>query len=230
MEKLQILESLLDNKSAVVFDFDNIIVDSEPYHMKAYEKAFASEGHKIDPEEYWLEWTFKGGGAEGEISRHNLKFDPDYIRSKKDPVYSGFCKNGSIRILPAALRIIEILKENDFSLAIASGSYQHDILSIIEAKGIGHNFEAVIGKDMVSETKPHPATYLKASSELGARPYECLAIEDAQKGITSAHEAGMKVIAVETKVTKGFNLEEGDLVVSELEELQRLLENLFSSK
>jgi len=228
LEKIRILEKLLENKSAVVFDFDNIIVDSEPYHMKAYKKAFASEGHNINPAEYWLEWTFKGGGAEREIAKHNLKFDPDYIRSKKNPIYSRFCKSGKIKIFPAALRIISILKENGFPLAIASGSFQHDILSIIETNGIDHNFKAVIGKDMVSATKPDPAIYLKASSELGVPPSECLAIEDAQKGITSAHEAGMQVIAVETKVTKGFNLDDGDLVVSELEELQRLLENLFS--
>ncbi len=228
MNDLLLLENLLKNKTAIIFDFDNIVVDSEPYHLKAYEKTFAEEGHKIDREEYWVEWTFNGGGAEGEIERYNLDLDPDYMRSKKDPVYSGFCKNGNIKIFPAALKIIKILKENNFSLAIASGSYQHDILSIIETKGIEKNFAAVIGKDMVLKPKPHPATYLKASSELGIEPSECLAIEDAQKGIISAHEAGMEVIAVETAVTKGFNLRDADLVVSDLEELQRLLINLFA--
>ena len=228
LENSRILENLFANKTAVIFDFDNIIVDSEPYHFRAYEKAFAEKGHKINREEYWVEWTFNGGGAEGEINRYNLKLDPDYMRSKKDPVYSYFCKSGKIKVFPAALEIIKTLKKNKFSLAIASGSYQHDILSIIEAKGIERNFLAVIGKDMVPKPKPHPATYLKASSELGIQPSKCLAIEDAQKGIISAHEAGMEVIAVETAVTKGFNLKDADLVVSNLEELQRLLEDLFT--
>jgi HAD superfamily hydrolase (TIGR01509 family) len=228
-EKTRAFSSLMKEMSAVIFDFDNIIVDSEPYHFKAYQKVFAGEGHHLDRDEYWMEWTFKGGGAEGEIERHDLPLDPEYIRSLKDPVYSNYCRSGEIGIYPEARNIIENIGKMGFIIAIASGSYRKDILSILDINGMTEYFSAVVGKDMVSRTKPRPDTYLKAAEEIGTDPLRCVAVEDAVKGIISAHEAGMKVIAVETEITAGFDLGEADLVVSGLSELADLVEGLRPS-
>jgi len=212
------LAGLLTAAEAVIFDFDNVIVDSEPYHFEAYRKVFAEEGHTLDQEEYWMEWTFRGGGAEGEISRHNLDLDPDYMRSKKDPVYSAFCDGGDIRVNPEAGEIITQLKRMGLTLAIASGSYTRDIMSIIRRNGLEDYFDAFIGKDLVSNTKPHPETYIQAAGSLDKPPSCCLAVEDAAKGIVSAHRAGMPVIAVETEITRGFDLEEADITFASLAE------------
>ena len=177
----------------------------------------------LNREEYWIEWTSKGGGAEGEIERYNLDLDPNEIRRGKDPIYSEFCSSGAIRIFPDALRIIHSFNSSDYTLSIASGSYERDIRTILSANGIESLFKAVIGKDNIKTTKPHPETYLKAIEEIEFEPNECFAIEDAEKGIISAREAGIKVIAVETDLTRGFDLDLADLKLSGIEELYRLM-------
>ncbi len=225
-EKRAKLTGLLAESDAVIFDFDNVIVDSEPYHFRAYQKVFAEEGHTLDREEYWMEWTFRGGGAEGEIRRHKLDLDPDYVRSKKDPVYSGFCDGGDIRVYPEARDIIRLLRRMGFILAIASGSYTRDIMSIIRRNGMEDYFDAFVGKDLVSNTKPHPDTYIQAARRLETPPSRCLAVEDAAKGIISAHRAGMLVVAVETEITRGFDLEEADITFSSLKEFAQALADL----
>ena len=83
-EKESRLKNLLSGCRAVIFDFDNIIVNSEPYHFESYRQVFEALGHKLNQEEYWVEWTSKGGGAESEIKRYNLPFDPAEIRKKKE--------------------------------------------------------------------------------------------------------------------------------------------------
>ncbi len=226
VDKQTIMNELMSGVTTVIFDFDNIIADSEPYHFRAYQKVFLDEGHTLDRDEYWKEWTFRGGGAEGEISRHELDLDPDYIRSRKDPIYSAWCRSGEIEVFPEALEIIRTLDRKGYSMAVASGSYSHDILAIIDGSGLEKYFRTVIGKDMVENRKPDPETYLKAMEELGVKPSECLVIEDAVKGIISAHAAGIKVIGVKTDVTEGLDLDGADLVADNLSELRALMDSL----
>jgi HAD superfamily hydrolase (TIGR01509 family) len=223
LDKLKILRSILEESSAVIFDFDNVIVDSEPFHYLAYSKVFGDRGHTIDKDEYWVEWTSKGGGAEKEIRRYDLGFDIMEIRDAKDPIYASFCKSGEIPVFPDALRIIRSFHQSGLPMAIASGSYRENIMALVEFNSMAGFFSAVVGKDGIEKTKPHPETYLRAAKELSLAPEKCFAIEDAEKGVIAAHEAGMKVITVETEVTKGFDLGDPDLALSGLDELYSLM-------
>ncbi len=226
MERKNKLAQLLEDKKAVIFDFDNILVDSEPFHYEAYNIVFAKRGHELDREEYWLEWTSKGGGAEGEIARYDLPMNADDIRSEKDPIYSEFCRT-RIVMFPEAREIVETFHRSGYTLAIASGSYERDIRTIIAKNGIESYFAAVVGKDGIQRTKPHPETFLKACSLIDTRPADCLAIEDAEKGVRAAKEAGMDVIVIETELTRGFDFSGADLVLPDLGRLRADLDEIL---
>ena len=229
MNRKQTLAELLDGKEAVIFDFDNILVDSEPFHYEAYNIVFSKRGHSLDREEYWLEWTSRGGGAEGEISRYDLQMDPEEIRSEKDPIYSEFCRT-SISMFPEARGIIEACHRAGYTLAIASGSYERDIRTILARNGIESHFAAVVGKDDIKRTKPHPETYLMACSLIDVHPSACLAVEDAEKGVRAAKEAGMDVIVIETDLTRGFDFPGADLLLQDLGELKTELEEMLDGR
>jgi len=227
MKERDALKVLLESSDAVIFDFDNIIVDSEPYHYEAYARVFAKQGHTIDRTEYWLEWTSRGGGAESEIRRYKLDLDPNAVRAEKDPIYAEFCSSGAIKPFPESLGIIGALRKAGLTLAIASGSYECDIRAILRASGLEHCFKAIIGKDNISRYKPHPDTYLLAAETLGIEPARCLAVEDAEKGVRSAKEAGMRVILIETPITKDLKLGGADLKLASLAAFRRLLEKII---
>ena len=226
MNKSAILENLLEDKRAVIFDFDNVLVDSEPYHFEAYDIVFSKRGHSIDRGEYWLEWTSKGGGAEGEIERYGLAMDPDEIRREKDPIYHEFCRT-KIAMFSEAKGIIESLSSAGYTLAIASGSYELDIRTILASNGVEELFSTVVGKDGISMTKPHPETYTEAARRLGIPPSACLAVEDAEKGIRSAHGAGMEVITVLTDLTRDLRIEGADLTLDSLGEFLSMLREIL---
>jgi HAD superfamily hydrolase (TIGR01509 family) len=219
----EVLSRIIDGAGAVIFDFDNVIVDSEPFHYRAYSEVFAGKGHTIDREEYWVEWTSKGGGAEGEINRYGLDLDPADIRSEKDPIYSSYCINGEIPLFPDAVRITRLFASSGLRTAIASGSYSHDVRALLKAHNIDRLFETVVGKDDSGRIKPFPEPYLLAAERLGLEPGKCFAIEDAEKGVISAHAAGMKVIVVETAVTATVSIAGADLHLSGLGELYEVM-------
>ncbi|MCK4548782.1 MAG: HAD family phosphatase [Candidatus Krumholzibacteria bacterium] len=219
----EVFRRIIDGAAAVIFDFDNVIVDSEPFHYKAYSEVFAGRGHTIDRDEYWVEWTSKGGGAEGEINRYGLDLDPADIRAEKDPVYSSYCVNGEIPLFPDAVRITELFRSSGIRTAIASGSYSHDVKALLTAHNIGHLFEIVVGKDDSGRIKPFPEPYLLAALRLDLEPERCFAIEDAEKGVISAHAAGMKVIVVDTEVTAGVTIPGADLHLPDLGGLYEMM-------
>jgi len=214
---------IVDGAAAVIFDFDNVIVDSEPFHFKSYSKVFADRGHLLDRDEYWVEWTSKGGGAESEIRRYGLDLDPADIRADKDPVYSSYCESGEIPLFPEAVRIVELFRSSGLRTAIASGSYSHDVKALLEAHHIAHLFETVVGKDDSVRIKPFPEPYLITAGRLGLEPSRCFAVEDAEKGVISAHAAGMKVIVVDTAVTAGVTVPGADLHLGSLGRLYEVM-------
>ena len=222
-DRLEGFRRIADGAEAVIFDFDNVIVDSEPFHYRAYSEVFARAGHTIDPDEYWIEWTSKGGGAEGEIRRYALDLDPMEIRAGKDPVYSSYCESGEIPLFPEAVEIAESLRGAGLRTAIASGSYSHDVKALLSAHGIAHLFETIVGKDDSGKIKPYPEPYLLAAERMELPASLCFAVEDAEKGVISAHEAGMKVIVVETAVTSGVTIEGADLHLSSLADLRDVI-------
>lgn len=227
MDERAKFESIMTGAEAVVFDFDNVIVDSEPFHYRAYADVFAAHGHVLDRREYWLEWTSKGGGAEGEIARHGLDLDPAAIRAGKDPVYTAFCRGGEIPLFPAAREIIELCAAAGLRLAIASGSYGRDIRALLAAHGLAARFEVVAGKDDSKLLKPHPAPFLIAAERLRLDPGACVAIEDAEKGVRSARAAGMPVILLATALTRDFAIGGADLRLEDLETLRDLLREIY---
>jgi len=200
---------------AVLFDFDGVLVDSEPFHYEAYRQVFALHGHHLDPDKYWIHWTSMGEGAEGEIARHGLDLDPDAIRSLKNPIFEGYCRSGEMPPIRETLEAARLLAAAGKSLAVASGSFVANVRMVLGHFGAEEIFATVVGKDMVERGKPHPDSFLKAAADLGAEPGQCLVVEDAEKGVGAAHAAGMRVVVVRTPYTREIPFPEADWVLED---------------
>jgi len=224
-EQIQKLDQIFERVEAVLFDFDGLLVDSEPYHYKAYNTLFQKYGHTLDPEEYWVEWTSKGMGIAGEIERHDLELpvDPKALRLEKFNLYSQFCQSGAIKFFPPARRIAEILSKTR-KLAIASGSWKHDIQAILKNENALPLFPAIFGKGEAIKEKPYPDIFLNAARFLKCPPENCVVIEDALKGLTAAHSANIPCIIIRNPLNQTIDFENADVVLPNLDALKRYLE------
>ena len=216
-ERIRQLNTLLDRCEGIILDFDGLIADSEPFHYRAYSEVFERYGHTINPEEYWVEFTSKGKGIQGEIERYNLKLDvkPEEMRQQKFEIYSRFCRNGDIKLFPEAKQFIQSLKGR-FKVAIASGSWAHDIRDILKNENADSLIQTILGKEPPRPEKPAPDIFLEAARELNLAPEKCVVVEDALKGLTAAREAGMACIIVRNRLNQNIDFSEADIILESL--------------
>jgi HAD superfamily hydrolase (TIGR01509 family) len=218
------LKSLLKKTNGVIFDFDGVLADSEPYHYLAYNEIFEKYGHSLNKSEYWVEWTSKGQGIAGEIKRHNLDLpiDPIKLREQKFEVYSQYCQNGDIKLFPEAIKVARKLKAN-LPVAIASGSWKHDIRAILKNSGAEYLFDNILGKESAIKEKPHPDIFINAAKSLHCHASQCMVIEDALKGLIAAKAANMACIIILNQLNQKIDFSEADLVFPSLSEFSAAL-------
>ena len=94
------------------------------------------------------------------------------------------------------LEFMDVLKESGLPLGLATSTNWETAEKVLTYFGLSNYFENITTGEEVVNLKPAPDIFLLASVKLGVEPRDCLVIEDSQIGVTAAHEAGMRVIAV----------------------------------
>jgi beta-phosphoglucomutase len=188
---------------AVLFDFDGVLVNSEPLHFAALRDALAPEGVTIDEQEYaqtylaYDDWE----AARIALARNGRSHDSEHVAAvaaRKAALFEAMLAH--IPLFPGARELVLTLSA-EYPLAIASGARRCEIESMLAGVGLLDAFSTIVGADDVESTKPHPEPYLTAMRRLDGRapglvPAECLVFEDSMAGIASALAAGMTVVAV----------------------------------
>lgn len=197
---------------AIIFDFDGVLVDSEPLIFKLTQEMAAQEGWMISEEEYYRDYLALDDRriVEHLYSTHGLALDRarrDELVHWKARAYWDLIRDG-LPPLQGAIPFVREL-EAQYPLAIASGSLRAEIEHLLEKMGLRDAFRVLVTADDVERSKPDPEVFLKALTELRQlfagrgdggkerlRAAECLVIEDAPAGVRAAHAAGMKSLAL----------------------------------
>jgi beta-phosphoglucomutase len=210
---------------AVVFDFDGVLVDSEPLHFRSLRDCLLAEGITIDEQEYlshYLAYDDRGA-LRLALERHGIGFDPERIEramARKAAAFQALLPE--VPFFPGARELIRGLAR-EVPLAIASGALHGEIEAILGAGGLLDPFAAIVGADDVSRGKPDPEPYRAAMRRLaplapGLAPEHCVAVEDSMPGVAAALAAGMRVVAVAHSYPPG-KLQAAHRVVGSLREL-----------
>ena len=192
--------------AAVIFDFDGIIVDTEPLHYKSFQEVLVPLGLGYAWDEYLRHYigfddrdafreAFLAGGKT--IDAEELKG----LIAKKAAAFNRVIASG-VKPYPGVVELIRSIQGN-LPLGLCSGALSCDISPILKQLGITDAFDTMVTADEVAASKPHPESYLLAVDRLaalfpgrGITAGKCLAIEDTPAGIASATGAGVKVLAV----------------------------------
>jgi HAD superfamily hydrolase (TIGR01509 family) len=181
--------------AAVVFDLDNVLIDSEELWAEAREGITREHGGRwrntAQQEMMGMSSTEWSSWLHDELG---VQLEPDAISravvERLDTVY-----REHLRLMPGAREAVERLAERR-PLAVASSANRPLIELALDLSGLRKWFRAVVSSEEVPRGKPAPDVYLEAARRLGVDARECVAVEDATNGLLSAHAAGMKVIAV----------------------------------
>jgi beta-phosphoglucomutase len=194
--------------SAVIFDFDGVIVHSEPLHFRAFRDTLAPEGIDLPEAEYYAEMIgFDDRGAFGHIlKKHGKPIDPKTLlrlMARKSQMVRQLIDSRQYAALPGVAELVRGLWRN-YPLGICSGALREEIEAMLEGIALRDCFSVIVAAEDVSVGKPDPSGYLLAAKLLGERagaaitPAHCLVIEDAPIVAVNAARVGFAVLGVTT--------------------------------
>lgn len=211
---------------AVIFDFDGVIVDTEPLHYEAFQRLLEPLGLGFSWEQYvetYMGFDDRDAFLEA-FGEDTAGLSPTELQSlidRKADLFQEIIRDG-ISAYPGVVDLIRSIRASRTPLAICSGALRSDIAPILETLGIAGCFDVIVTAEDVARSKPDPECYRLAHARLNEfwrlelEPGQVLAIEDTPAGITAAKSAGLRVIAV-TNSYPASHLSQADHIVETLD-------------
>lgn len=211
------------NVKAVIFDLDGTLIDTEKIYKIVWPKAIADMGHVMTEEQYLsLRSLGRPFSPLKMKSWYGEDFDYDLARKTRKGYFEEYVAQNGIQRKPGAIELLEYLKSKGIVRAIATATDLDRATQYMDMTGLSGYFDKVISATMVKEGKPSPYVYEYACEQLGYKPEECIAVEDAPNGITSAYRAGLSVIMVPDQ--SGVNDEIATMLMACVESLDKIKE------
>jgi HAD superfamily hydrolase (TIGR01509 family) len=178
-------------KTAYIFDFDGVLVNTMETHFESYGRALAEAGVPMDRERFFSNAGMTGREQIAWFARAAGKqIDVEAVYRRKSEIAREHA--GSVEPIAQNIELLRLLRAAGHPVAIASGSSRPSILPVLEALGI--QVDAVVTSEDVTRGKPNPDLFLAAAHRLTARPRDCVVVEDSDVGIECARNAGMMAL------------------------------------
>jgi beta-phosphoglucomutase len=220
---------------AIIFDFDGVLANTEPLHLRAYQEILAREGMTLTEHDYYARYlgfddvgAFTAMGADA--GRQWTSKDIQRLIVAKAQRLEQLEQNVPVLFPGAADAVRRAAAE--VPIAIASGALGAEVRRVLEREQLVSYFKVIVTAEDTPSSKPSPEPYLHALSRLTSSlsvrfaPHECVALEDSPWGLLSARVAGLRTIAVAQTYDKA-DLSGADLVIGtigslDLHELSQL--------
>jgi beta-phosphoglucomutase len=207
--------------AAIVFDFDGVLVDSEPLHLRAYQEVLEPIGLSLPREKYYASYLGYDDAGVFRAVAEDRRWPMDDrqlhdLIEEKCRVFDELLGAGDI-MYPGAVDCITRLA-GEWPLGIASGAARPEIEAALRGRRLDRHFTFIVAAGETPAGKPAPDPYARAAALHGVAPETCVAIEDSRWGIESAKAAGLWCIGI-THTYPVSELLEADAIVTSLAEL-----------
>jgi beta-phosphoglucomutase len=194
--------------AAVLFDFDGVIVNSEPLHFYAFNQVLGAERIELTETEYYRELIgFDDRGAFRHIyEKHHLALDPKTLlrlMTRKSEVMMELIQERKYKALPGVEQFVRGLWRH-YPLGICSGALREEIEAMLEGISLRDCFGVIVAAEDVTAGKPDPEGYILCARLISQKidkplqPADCLVVEDAPSVIRSVRAAGFATLGVAT--------------------------------
>ena len=214
----------LSDFSAVIFDMDGLVLDTETTYFVAWRQAAKAMGyvfseafcnslsglHYQDIEPKLMAYC----GADFNLASFNRlsgMFWREHVNAYGIDIKHGFTQ------------LLEFIVQQQLPYCLATNSRAVNVYQCLELAGIHDVFTIIITRDDVERGKPAPDIFLKAAKRMGLKPADCLVLEDSVAGVSAAKKARMRCIAVKTRYSKKQDLGRADHTAGSLRGVFRIL-------
>jgi HAD superfamily hydrolase (TIGR01509 family) len=214
-----------------VFDFDGVLADSEPLHLRVYQELLEPHGIHLDQATYCERYL--GYDDEGVFQKLAVDYglllgdeEVEMLIAEKARRFEALVSGGNV-LYAGAAACVHRLGES-WPLGIASGALRAEIELMLRGAGLLQAFRFIVSSGETEHTKPAPDPYLRAAELHGIAARACVAIEDSHWGLQSARAAGMRTIAI-THTYPRESLTGADAIVDSLDEITVELVNKLAA-
>lgn len=181
--------------SAILFDMDGTLVDSEPLWLQAEKQVMAEVGSTWEQSD---QINCLGGPMEKTeryMQERSGNIKPfGYFSERLNDVMDEKLKY-ELKLIPGALELLLDCKSAQIPMALVTASTGRQMRAVLERFPSGL-FSSTVSQDDVEHSKPDPAPYKLAASQLGVDIKSCLVLEDSITGVQSGLRSGAQVIGI----------------------------------
>ena len=222
------MRSSESSPSAVIFDMDGVLADTEPLHAETYVRVFREMGLELTVEEY-LDMVTRGQMDVRDVYQ-SIGGDMAYwkeVMDTKSVMVKAMLAERDV-LLPGVVDLLQSLKTAGIPTAVATAAGKRSLGMMLDRFDLRRYFDEFVTWEDVQASKPDPEAFIIAAQKLGVTSEDCVVIEDSPRGVLAAHRARMKCIAVPNNSTSEGDFSTADLIVNSLEEVNlETLKGLF---
>lgn len=214
-------------KPTLIFDFDDLLVNSAPLHGEATRRTFAAYGVdcRLTPAFARTLYGRRLAEATAMIFEH-LRVDSIDMSEflQRRAVHFLALVRTSLEPMPGFAALISLVRTLDWPRALASSGDPDYLQAGLQRIGLADFFPVIVTGADVTRGKPDPAVFLLAAQRLGADPARCIVLEDATVGLAAAKAAGMGAIGVRNAhAPLPQDLTPADAIVDDLSQITETL-------
>ncbi len=191
-------EELCVVETAVIFDLDGVLIDSEDGHLRSWAMLADELGYRISREEFLA--TFGRRNEEVIPELFGANHSVQEIRNwgeRKETLYRETMR-GRVPAVEGAVELVRACAADGMRRAVGSSGHPLNVAMALEELGIAGYIDVVVTGSDVDRGKPDPSVFLLAASRLGISPKRCVVVEDAPAGVEAALAGGMVAVGVAT--------------------------------
>lgn len=210
--------------NTVIFDMDGVVVDSMPYHINSWKEALSTIDMVVSDLEIYLMEGMTGRETMEVFVKRSSRSIPnetsENVINLKRKIFNDIF---TVKLIQGIKDFLFKLKQRQYNLALVTGTRLEVVKKVLEM-GLNDIFEVIITGEMVEKGKPDPEPYLKAVNKLNVKKEDCIVIENAPAGITSAKSAGLICFAVQTSLPKEY-LKDADRIFQGIDDVSKYFLN-----
>lgn len=191
-------DKLAKSYNAFLFDLNGTMIDDMSYHIRAWHRIANDLGADISLERTrhecygrnhdFLERVFPGRFSDAEKDR--LSYD-------KEKGYQAEFRP-HLQLIEGLDAFLHAARDCGLGIAIGTGAIRFNVDFVLDELFLHPLIDAVVCAEDVTDSKPHPETFLKCAAALSVPPAHCLVFEDTPKGVEAALNAGMDCVVITT--------------------------------
>lgn len=211
--------------SAVIFDMDGLVLDTESTYSIAWQQAAKVMGYELSQDFCQSLSGLHYQDVELKLTAYcGIGFNLNIFKRLSGDCWRNHVAGHGISIKHGFTELLDLLTGHNIPYCLATNSRAVNALECLELAGIREVFSVIISRDDVQHGKPEPDIFLTAAELLRVDIGRCLVLEDSDAGIIAASRAGaLSVFIPSVLPVDPLTVELCSLMVSDLAQLTNVI-------